>query len=132
MNLWLRGRGGWKGTVRGLGKVMYTLLYLRWITNKDALYSPGNAAQCGTAAWMGAGFGGEWTRGWLPESLCCSPETTVTQFIGYTRTHIGFRVRKNPFPCLFVCFFLNQFLCSYSPSPIWFRQGIYFLSLVKV
>ena len=87
MNLWLRGRGGWKGTVRGLGKVMHTLLYLKWITNKDALYSPGNATQCRMAAWMGAGFGGEWTRGWVPESLCCSPETTVTQSVIHIQTY---------------------------------------------
>ena len=25
---------------------MYTLLYLKWITNKDLLYSTGNSAQC--------------------------------------------------------------------------------------
>ena len=25
---------------------MYTLLYLKWITNKDRLYSTGNSAQC--------------------------------------------------------------------------------------
>ena len=27
-----------------LGKVMYTLLDLKWITNKDLLYSTGNSA----------------------------------------------------------------------------------------
>ena len=33
------GREGWgEGTVRGLGKVMYTLLYLKGIANKDLLY----------------------------------------------------------------------------------------------
>ena len=39
---------------------MYTLLYLKWITNKDILYSTGNSAQCYVAAWMGGEFGGEW------------------------------------------------------------------------
>ena len=39
---------------------MYTVLYLKWITNKDLLYSTGNSAQCYVAAWMGEGFGGEW------------------------------------------------------------------------
>ena len=39
---------------------MYTLLYLKWITSKDLLYSTGNSAQCYVAAWMGEGFGGEW------------------------------------------------------------------------
>ena len=28
------------------GMDMYTLLYLKWITNKDLLYSTGNSAQC--------------------------------------------------------------------------------------
>ena len=42
------------------GKVMYTLLYLKWVTNQDLLQSTGNSAQCYVAAWMGEGFGGEW------------------------------------------------------------------------
>ena len=39
---------------------VYTLLYLKWITNKDLLYSTGNSAQCYVAAWMGGEFWGEW------------------------------------------------------------------------
>ena len=39
---------------------MYTLLYLKWITNKDLLYSIGNSAQCYVAAWMRGEFGEEW------------------------------------------------------------------------
>ena len=39
--------------------VRYTLLYLKWITNKDLLYSTGNSAQCYVAAWMGEEFEGE-------------------------------------------------------------------------
>ena len=31
--------------VRDFGKVMYTLLYLKWITNKDLLHSTWNSAQ---------------------------------------------------------------------------------------
>jgi len=38
---------------------MYTLLYLKWITNKDLLYSTGNSAQGYVLAWMGGEFGGE-------------------------------------------------------------------------
>ena len=38
---------------------MYTLLYLKWITNKDLLYSTWNSAQCYEAAWMGGEFGGK-------------------------------------------------------------------------
>ena len=50
--------GCWEeGIVTDFGKVMYTLLYLKWITNKDLLYSTWNSAQCCVAAWMGVGLG---------------------------------------------------------------------------
>ena len=49
-----------EGIIGDFGKVMYTLLYLKWITKKDLLYSTWNSAQCYVAAWMGGGFGGEW------------------------------------------------------------------------
>jgi len=49
--------------------VMYTLLYLKRITNKDLLYSTGNSAQCHVAAQMGGGFGGEWTHVYVWLSL---------------------------------------------------------------
>ena len=39
---------------------MYILLYLKWIINKDLLYSTWNSAQCYVAAWMGGELGGEW------------------------------------------------------------------------
>ena len=41
---------------------MYTLLYLKWETNKDRLCSTQNAAQCYVAAWMGGKSGGEWVH----------------------------------------------------------------------
>ena len=44
---------------------MYILLYLKWITNKDLLYSTGNSAQCYVAAWMGGEFGGEWIHAYV-------------------------------------------------------------------
>ena len=44
---------------------MYTLLYLKWITNKDLLYSTQNSAQCYTVDWMGGVLGGE-----LDTSIC--------------------------------------------------------------
>ena len=49
-----------EGIVREFGMDMYTLLYLKWIINKDLLYSPGSSAQCYVAAWMGGEFGREW------------------------------------------------------------------------
>ena len=45
------------GMVREFGMDVYTLLYLKWITNKDLLYSTGNSAQCYVAACMGGGLG---------------------------------------------------------------------------
>ena len=63
---------------------MHTLLYLKWITNKDLLFSTENSAQCYVAAWMGGEFGGEWIHVLcMPESLCCPPET-ITLLTGYT------------------------------------------------
>ena len=42
------------------GKVVCTVLYLKWITNKDLLYSTCDSAQCYMAAWMEGALGGEW------------------------------------------------------------------------
>ena len=50
------GRGG-ERMVKEFGLDMYTLQCLKWITNKDLLYSTGNSAQCYVAAWMGGEFG---------------------------------------------------------------------------
>ena len=50
-----------EGIVREFGMVMYTLLYLKCITNKDLLHSTWNSGQCYVEAWMGEGFRGEWT-----------------------------------------------------------------------
>jgi len=50
-----------EGIVREFWMDMYTLLYLKWIINKDLLYSTVNSAQCYVAAWVGGGFGREWT-----------------------------------------------------------------------
>ena len=44
---------------------MYTLLYLKWLSNKDLLYSSGNSAHCYVTAWMGGEFGGEWIPGYV-------------------------------------------------------------------
>ena len=71
-NLWLPGRG----------MDMYTLLYLKWITNKDLLSSTGNSAQCDVAAWMEGSLGEMDSYVCLAESLHCSPKT-ITLFISY-------------------------------------------------
>jgi len=48
-----------EGIVREFGKVMYILLYSKWITNKDLLYSTWNLVQCYVPMWMGGESGGE-------------------------------------------------------------------------
>ena len=55
-----RGEEWEEGVVREFGIDLYTVLYLRWITNKDLLFSTWNSAQCYVAAWMEGEFGGEW------------------------------------------------------------------------
>ena len=50
---------GWgEGIVREFGMDIRILLYLKWITNKDPLYSAGDSAQSYVAAWMRGEFGG--------------------------------------------------------------------------
>ena len=46
----------------------YTLLYLKWIINKNLLCSTGNSAQCYMAAWVGGKFGGEWIHVYVLQS----------------------------------------------------------------
>ena len=53
------------GMVREFGMDIYTLLYLKWITNKDLLYSTGHSGQCYVAAWVGGEFREEWIYGYV-------------------------------------------------------------------
>jgi len=50
------------GRDRENGIEMYTLLYLKGITNEDLLYTKGHSAQCYVAVWMGGEFGRERIR----------------------------------------------------------------------
>ena len=53
--------GCWgEGIVREFRMVVYTPLYLKWITSKDLLWSIWNSVQRYVAAWMGGVFEGEW------------------------------------------------------------------------
>ena len=61
-NLCCQGEEWGKGIVREFGMDMYTLLYLKWITDKDQLYSTGSSAQCYMTTWMGGEFAGELTH----------------------------------------------------------------------
>ena len=51
--------------VKEFGTVIYTLLYLKWMTNKDLLYSTWSSAQCYMPAWMGGEFGREWMHAYV-------------------------------------------------------------------
>ena len=74
-----QGDGCGEGIVREFGTDMYTLLYLKRITNKDLLYSTGNSAQCCVAACMGGESGSRMDPCiCMAESLCCPPETITT------------------------------------------------------
>ena len=42
-----------------LGMDMYTLVYLKWITNRDLLYNTWNSSQYYVVALMGGEFGGD-------------------------------------------------------------------------
>ena len=55
------------GTVKEMD--IYTLLHLKWIINKDLLFSTGNSALCYVAAWMGGEFGEEWIHEYVWLSL---------------------------------------------------------------
>ena len=49
--------GGWgEEIVREFGTDMYTLLYLKWITNRDLLYNTGNSAEDYVTTYMGKEF----------------------------------------------------------------------------
>jgi len=61
INLRLLVRKGWGKQIDWqFGMDTCTPLCLKWIANKDVLYSTVNSAQRYMAAWMGGEFGGEW------------------------------------------------------------------------
>ena len=73
-----------------------TLLYLKWITNKDLLYRTGNSARWYVADWMGVECGG----GWIHVYVWLSPftETIRALLISYRpiRASQVALVAKNP------------------------------------
>ena len=73
-----------EGKVREFGMDIYIVLYLKWITNKDLLYSTGNSAPCYMAAWMGGEFVGEWIHVYVTaESFYYPLKTTAALLIDY-------------------------------------------------
>ena len=82
MNLQLPGRR--KGIVRVFGMAMCTLLYLKWITNKDLLNRTGNSVQCCVASQMGGELWRMDTCVCMAESFCCPLEIITALLIFYT------------------------------------------------
>ena len=74
--------GGRMGGREGeFGTDVYTLQYLKWVTNKALLYSTGNSAQCHVAAWVGGEFGGEWIHVYVRLSPFAIPPEAVTTLL---------------------------------------------------
>ena len=61
------------GVAREFGMDMYTLLYLKWVTNKDPLNTTWNSAPCYMAAWVRGAFGGRM------DSCICMAESFAAQ-----------------------------------------------------
>ena len=74
--------------VKDFGKVMYTLLYLKWITNKNLLYGTWSSAQCYVPAWVGEGFGGKWIHAcvcWVPSLFTWNCHSIVNRLYPDTK-----------------------------------------------
>ena len=71
---------------------MYSLLYLKWVTNKDLLYSTGNSAQCQARAWVGGEFGGYWIHVYV--WLSCSAVHLKYHIINWLCSKIRWKVRN--------------------------------------
>ena len=79
-NLWLPGGRVGGGINREIGIDIYTLLYIKQITNKDLLYSTGNSTQYSVMTYTGK----ECKKIkvdiciCIKDSLSCTPETNAT------------------------------------------------------
>ena len=79
------------------GMDMYILLYLKWIANRDLLYSTLLNVMC-RPGWEGV-WGRMDTRICMAESLRCSPESTTTLLISYAAAAAA----KSLQSCLTLC-----------------------------
>ena len=65
-----------------IGIYIYTLLYIKWITNKGLLYSTGNSTQYSVMTYMGKnlkkknGYMCVYIK-YITKSLCCPPENNT-------------------------------------------------------
>lgn len=63
-------------------------VFLKWITNKNVLYSTFNSAQCYVPVWMDGGFEGIWTCICMAESLHNSPEVSQHCYCIYPNANV--------------------------------------------
>ena len=79
----------WVGTVGEFGVDMCTLLYLKWINNKDLLQSTWNSAQCYVAAWIGEEFGGERIHVYVPRPFAIHLNLSQRCYLPISQHKIG-------------------------------------------
>ena len=73
-----------EGIVREFGMDVYTVLYLKWITNGGLLCSTGTLL---SGMWQPRGEGSLGENGYMyitSQSFLCSPKTITTLLTGYT------------------------------------------------
>ena len=110
--------------LKAIKMMLITLLYLKWITNKDWLYSTGNSAQCYVAAWMGWEFEGQCIYVlYMTEPLYCPPETITTLLIGYTpiqnkKLNLKKMILISPFQDFKMTARTDCTVSAYSPLPL--------------
>ena len=68
----------WEGITQELRINTHILLYIRWITNKDLLYSTGNSTQYFVITYMGKESEKMNIYIYTQEPVCCIPETNTT------------------------------------------------------
>ena len=78
--------------------LLYTLLYLKWITNKDLPYKHIELCSVLCASLDGREVWGRMDTGvCMAETLCCLPETITALLIGYTSIQNIKVLKKNFF-----------------------------------
>ena len=82
-----------EGMRKEIGSLGWTCTYhyvLKWITNKDLLYSTGNSAQCYVAAWMV----GEFEAGpWICVYVWLNP-FAVHNIVNWLNCNIKLKIKK--------------------------------------
>jgi len=106
MNFKLLG-GRMRGQDREFGMDMYTLLYLKWITNKDLLYSTANSAQRYVAACMGGEFGGNVCI-CMAEYVCVYIHTSI-----YINTCVYIHINTCVYIHINMCVYIHINMCVF-------------------